>query len=161
MSGTEKSSAPRIYWDTNIFIETFEGPSDRRSRLTALLLAGWRAPRPFFATSELTLAELLVGPIEAGNDDLIQLYENWTMPNGHMDIVPVDRSVLRNAALLRALNKTLKLPDAIHLASAKFAQCQTFLTCERRLNGNYGIEVLVLTDEVLDELGRRFPFVPI
>jgi predicted nucleic acid-binding protein len=161
MSGIEHHSSPRIYWDTNIFIETFEGPSDRRSKLTALLLAGWRAPRPFFATSELTLAELLVGPIEARKDDLIQLYENWTLPNRHMDVIPIDRSVLRNAALLRALNKSLKLPDAIHLASAKAAQCQQFLTCERRLSGNYGIEVLVLTEEVLDELGRRYPFVAI
>ncbi len=107
------------------------------------------------------MAELLVAPIEARNDELIQLYESWTLPNRHMDVVPVSRSILRNAALLRALNKSLKLPDAIHLASAKAARCAQFLTCERRLNGDYGVEVLVLTDDVLDELGRRYPFAPI
>lgn len=162
MSGTTEAGAtPRIYWDTNIFIETFEGPSERRQKLTALLLSGWKAARPYFVTSELTLTELLVKPIELGRADLIELYENWTQPNLHIDVIPVGRPILRDAAALRAAHKTLKVPDAIHIVTAKAARCEMVLTRDERLRGNYGIEIAMLTDDSLAELGRRMPFVPI
>lgn len=162
MSGTtDLETGPRLYWDTNVFIEAFEGSEERRRKLTELLLAGWKSTRPYFVTSELTLTELLVKPIELKRHDLIELYENWTLPNRHMDIIPVERSILRNAALLRALNKSLKLPDAIHLVTAKASGCTHFLTRDERLRGNYGIEIMPLTDQTLDELNKRIPFAPI
>src|ERR1043165_4059637 len=70
-------------------------------------------------TSELTLSELVVKPLELQRADLIQVYDNWMITNPYLEVVPISRDVLFKAALLRAKNKSLKLPDAIHLTTAQ------------------------------------------
>jgi hypothetical protein len=45
----------------------------------------------------------------------------------------VTRDVLIEAARQRAVCPTTKLPDAIHIATARLEKCQVFLTNETRL----------------------------
>lgn len=129
-------SGPLIYLDTNILIQLFESGYEDRKIIRGLIAA---AKSKSFVTSELTLAESLVEPLRNRDVQLVNLYENWTISNQVLEVVPVQREILRHAAILRAQRRSLKLPDAIHLATALEAGCDVFLTNEKRLNGQYSI----------------------
>lgn len=64
-----------------------------------------------------------------------------------LEVVPVSRDVLIEAARLRAV-ANLRLPDAIHGATATLTGCETFLTNDRRLLAIPGIDVVVLSDVI-------------
>src|SRR5688572_24313959 len=111
-------AAPRLYLDANIFILAFENNDDVARKLLELISLNENAKTHFLATSELTLAELMVDPIRKNNDRLIEIYENLTIGNALIKIGTVSRDVLWHAAQLRAENLFLRLPDAIHLSTA-------------------------------------------
>lgn len=112
----------RVYLDANIFIYLFEGNDDRAGELRSLLLGSQSSELQFFTTSELTLAETLVGGYRRADENLISLYDNWTISNSTVEVGPVDRSILWRSAILRSRYPSLKLPDAIHLATAFAAE---------------------------------------
>lgn len=153
MSGTtEPKITDRIYLDTNVFIEAFEGQGRLRELITSLLIADPPQSPQRLITSELTLSELLVKPLEMQRHDLIQIYDNWTITNSYLEVIPVVRAVLHDAAVLRANDRTLKLPDAIHLTTARGTHCRYFLTGDARVKGQYGVEVVLLTEANLETL---------
>lgn len=153
MSGTtELKVIDRIYLDTNVFIEAFEGRGSL-SELVASLLTKTPDRQPqHLVTSELTLSELLVKPMELDRQDLVQIYDNWMISNTYLEVVPVVREVLHDAAQLRARDKALRLPDAIHLTTAVGTQCRYFLTNDKRIAGQFGVEILALTESNVERL---------
>ena len=78
-------------------------------------------------TSELTLAEVLVKPIKDANLPVQQAYHAFLTPTPALQVIPLDKGILLEAAQLRATTK-LKLPDAMHLATANLCGCDSFLT---------------------------------
>jgi predicted nucleic acid-binding protein len=153
MNGTtEDKVLDRIYLDTNVFVEAIEGRRPISSLTTELLLANSERQPQRLVTSELTLSELLVKPLEMQRDDLVQVYDNWAITNAYLEVVPVVRDVLRGAATLRSRDKSLKLPDAIHLTTACGTKCRYFLTGDKRISGQYGVEILLLTEDNLKKL---------
>ena len=68
-------------------------------------------------TSELTLAETLVKPLEIDRQDIADLYVDLIQNSDHLIVIPIDRSILVHAAHYRA-RLGIKLPDAIHVATA-------------------------------------------
>ena len=56
--------------------------------------------------------------------------------------------MLLEAARLRAVLPTLKLPDAIHAATARLHGCAVLLTNDTRLRAAPGLEVIQLSDVV-------------
>ena len=116
----------RIYIDTNIVIYAVEGLAYYAAQVQPLLDA-MDAAEVFIVTSELTLAEVLVGPIKTQNLVIQQTYRSFLTTTAILEVAPVTRAILENAAELRATTK-LKLPDAIHLATALQYQCDSFLT---------------------------------
>ena len=78
-------------------------------------------------TSELALSEVLVKPIADGDLHKIQAYYNSFRNGKGLTVMPVDRSVLIEAASIRA-STNLKLPDAIHFATACLTNCTHFVT---------------------------------
>ena len=127
----------RLYVDTNVFIDLFERSDELSGLLAELFLVERNGREPFLATSELTVAELLVDPIRRGDDRLIQIYENWALSNDYLSVGPVNLHVLFAAARLRAQDTSLKPPDAIHLSTAMHFRCSHLLTGDRRLSGPY------------------------
>jgi len=125
----------RLYVDTNVFIYTFESEDARAERLRILLST--LRPQPFLATSELTLSETLAGAYRKSDDSLIEIYSHWTTTNSYIEVSPVTRDVLWAAAILRSQVAALKLPDAIHLATAFALGCSHFLTGDSGLKGEY------------------------
>lgn len=137
----------RIYLDTNVFITALERRESISELLVSLLLAGWESIEPPLVTSELTYSELVVKPYQMGRQDLVQLYDNWTISARNIEVVPVFRGILYDAAVLRAQDTTLKLPDSIHLATALGLKCNVLLSSDQRIRPQGGIQKLEPTEE--------------
>jgi predicted nucleic acid-binding protein len=138
--------APLVYLDTNVFVYLKEGSGLQADNLISLVGAAQGSVEPPMATSELTLAELLVRPYAEGREDLVAQYEVWMITSNWLQVSAVDREVLRLAARLRADHRTVKLPDAIRLATALLRGCRYVLTADTGLRGRYaaaGAEVIV------------------
>jgi predicted nucleic acid-binding protein len=133
------ASRPRYYLDTNVVIliieatETF-GQAQRRfvERIDASEIAA--------ATSELTLAECLIKPLTDKDPAAVEAYLTFLDGRPGFPVVPVSRDILLAAARLRA-DSTLKLPDAIHIATARTAGCTVFLSNDRKIRVPQGMRV--------------------
>lgn len=136
----------RVYLDANIFIYALEGYPEFVGALTEFFESidegNLRA-----VTSELTLAEVLVRPFMDGNVERQTAYRQALQSSDALEVVPVSRDVLVEAARLRSV-ANLRLPDAIHGATAILTGCETFLTNDRRLRALPGLEVVVLSEVV-------------
>ena len=95
--------------------------------------------------SELTLLEVLVVPFRAGDAALAARYEELLSESRGLTLVGLDRSVLREAARLRA-TKGLKTPDAIQAATALGAGCTALLTNDRAFGTLQGVRVVNVSD---------------
>lgn len=131
MAGVDALRGRRVYLDANVFIYAVEHHPEHTAYLEALFDLLDRGLVDAF-TSELTLAEVLAKPFEQKRANLVQLYESMIAPSAWLTVVPVGRAVLVHAARLGP-ELGLKLPDAIHVASAATADCSTFLSNDRRL----------------------------
>jgi predicted nucleic acid-binding protein len=135
---------PRVYLNTNILIYWIEGFSTGAAELQELFDA-FAEGRLTGVTSELTLAEVLVRPIADGKHHARVAYERAVRDSAEFAVLPVSREILIRAAGIRARDK-LKLPDAIHVATAEFSHCTTFLTNDARLKRLAGFRVVVLSE---------------
>lgn len=129
--------AEKVYLDTNVFIAAFENRNELSDLLANLFTVDTEKAR--FATSELTLSELLVKPYKTADDAAIDLYEGMIQTSEWLEVLPVGRQMLWYAAVLRAEYPSLKLPDAIHVSTAFAAECSHFLTGDAGLKEMYQI----------------------
>lgn len=139
----EHLQGKRIYLDSNIWIYSIENYPEYSAVITVLFQHLEQGSFEIF-TSELTLAETLVKPIKDGNLELQQIYESAIVSRKPLSVMPVERSILVQAADIRAQSK-IKLPDAIHAATALSTQCTTFLTNDKQLRAIPDITVLLLS----------------
>ena len=95
-------------------------------------------------TSALTLLEVLVVPLRARNRSLADRYEALLTRSRGIRLVDMTRDQLRAAAQLRATTG-FKTPDALQVAAAIGAGCQTFLTNDRRLPSVSGLRIRQLS----------------
>ena len=139
MSGTIDVPPRSIYCDTNVFIHGTEGEDNSPLRLAirSLFLVDHGNKVPFIKTSLLTVSELMVHPFRKKDAQLESDYRVFWQTNDFMVVGPVDLDILLNAAELRANYSSLKLPDAIHLATALAFGSTVFLTADQGLNGEY------------------------
>jgi predicted nucleic acid-binding protein len=120
----------RVYIDANIVIYALEGFELYRPFL-AQLSQEVSAGRCEIVTSELTLAEVLVKPLLDNKPDLIRAYQDF-LTSGEVALVRISREILVQSATFRGRFASLRLPDAIHLATAVEAACSSVLTNDRR-----------------------------
>jgi predicted nucleic acid-binding protein len=73
-------------------------------------------------------AETMVGPLRAGLGDVVDDF----IAAFAVELVPVDRDLARETAILRARHRTLRLPDAMALAVARLVKAE-LKTFDRRL----------------------------
>ena len=125
------------YLDTNLFIYAVEGYAPEEAFVRELFNALEQGELAA-ATSELALAEVLVQPFALGREDVVATYTDLLRPSERLAVVPVDRAVLVEAARQRAV-LGLRMPDAIHVATAFAFGCGVFLTNDRRLKLPPGI----------------------
>jgi predicted nucleic acid-binding protein len=136
----------RVYFDTNIVIYAVEGIEPYNTALGELFRAV-SSGELRAVTSELTLAESLVKPFRDGSTERRMAYERFLRSRGNFEVHRMDREILIEAARMRALSG-LKLPDAIHVATALHASCHFFLTNDRRIDLGLDLHVAYLSDYV-------------
>ncbi len=96
-------------------------------------------------TSALTLLEVLVVPLRAGDHVLAARYDALLTRSRGVRVVDLSRDQLRTAARLRAHYGTLRTPDALQLAAAISTGCHAFVTNDRRMPAPDGLRVLQLS----------------
>jgi predicted nucleic acid-binding protein len=128
-----------ICLDTNVFIMAFEMRSEVSDQLTQIFDRLDGQPEARLVTSELTLSELLVRPIRENDAQRVEQYEAFIAQSRWLNVLPVARSTLYVAATLRAQISNLKLPDAIHIATALGTSCSHILTSDNGIRGIYSL----------------------
>jgi len=136
----------RVYLDANIWIYALEGFAPFAQPLEALF-GRIDAGELTAITSELTLAELLVKPLQMGQDQSQRAYLETLQSGPTLTMAPVSRAVLLDAARLRAQQPALKLPDAIHAATALACNASVFVTNDARFAAVAGLTAIVLHAE--------------
>lgn len=149
MGFLEAIKAGRIYLDTNIWLYTLENYAQYAEAVRALWQALDEGTR-MAVTSELTLAEVLVKPMQRDDTEQQTICEQFIKSTDHLLVVPISRSILMEAAQVRA-DTQLKLPDAIHAATALRTNCTTFLTNDRQFQRVTDIPVVLLSEAILSE----------
>lgn len=132
-----------VYVDTAIVIYSMERFPD----YFPLLEPMWRQLQTSeiqVITSELTLLETLVMPLQNRNTDLIDRYERMLL-SSEISLISINQSILKQAANLRSTTN-LKTPDAIHAATAINQNCKIFLTNDAGLRNIPVPSVIVLKD---------------
>lgn len=113
--------------DADVLIAFLDASDDQHQRAIDIL-------RPRLAAGDRIVvgasvyAEILVHPLKRGSDQAI---DDFLTAIG-ADIVAVDRDIARRAAQLRATHPSLRLPDALSLATAH-ATKSDLLTLDQRL----------------------------
>jgi predicted nucleic acid-binding protein len=136
----------RIFWDSNLFVYLFEdnvnfSPATKKLR-QSMLERGDQ-----LLTSTLSLGEILVKPLEKGQADRCQQYEDALSRSAIL--VPFDQKAARRYAAIRS-NRIAKGPDAVQLACAAEAGVDLFITNDQRLRGRQveGIQFIVALEQV-------------
>lgn len=131
----------RIFWDTNLFIYLFEDYGGLSKDVDALRRRMIARGDQLFA-SALTLGEVLVKPLERGDEQLKRSY--WEALTQAATLLSFDRETAGHYAAIRQ-DRTVKAPDAIQLACAAQARIDLFITNDDHLKNKAipGIQFIV------------------
>lgn len=137
----------RLYFDANTIIRVVEG-SEATAQPFADVAAGAARSGITIVTSELTLAEVLVKPLRDQDFQLIVGYNNLLSGRDAGDVraIPISRDILGWAARIRNKKPSVKLPDAIHIATAEYTGCTHIFTGDRRFFGATELDIVDAQD---------------
>lgn len=129
----------RIYLDANLFIYLLESRNypDHKvavEQVFGLIDSGGAAG----VTSELTLGEALPVPLRTGDDALVASYREIFTRQSRLEVAAIVLAVIDAAAVLRA-HSSLRMPDALHVATAMQHNCDIFLTNDAKLKVPEGL----------------------
>lgn len=145
---------PKVYVDTNVFIAAYESVGARSDHAFWIFWA-IESGEIHGVTSEITLAELLPAPLANRDDELVEAYKQMLAEGPNMKVLPASRDILVDTAVLRAARPGLKLPDAIHCATALQSACTAIVTDDRRMPNDLGVRVVRFGPHVLDDVHGR------
>jgi predicted nucleic acid-binding protein len=141
----------RVYLDSNVFIAAMENPGAHSDHAWWIINA-IEESQIVGVTSEITLAEILVKPIELGDRDLAAAYEQMIMPGVNFEVLQVRREILIGAAQMRARRSSMRLPDAIHISTALASRCSHFVSDDQRLHSIESLKTLGVNPFTLDDI---------
>jgi predicted nucleic acid-binding protein len=137
----------RVYLDTNVFIYALNGFPAYAPTLIELFDA-IESGGVSAATSELTLAELLIVPFRHGDAEEEKRCRMILRPRPYLSLLPVSINVLEAMARLRAILPAIRTPDAIHAATSQLSKCDVLLTNDRQLKAVSGLRTILLSEAV-------------
>jgi predicted nucleic acid-binding protein len=133
--------------DTSVWIYHFEqnpklaGPAGR-------VIEGLEAGKFRGIASELTLLELTVRPLQLGRQDVADDYEILLGYFPNLELQPISREVLLEAAGLRARHR-LRTPGAIQIATGVRFGATLAVTNDQGWRDQSMIETIILSDLVV------------
>lgn len=134
-----------IALDTNIFIYALDSSTEKGEK-ARLILQSIKELNPATCISVIVFEEFLVKVYKENLEKDISFFEDFLTGGGIIRVVDLDRAIARKAANLRSKYKSLRAPDAIHLASAIETKARIFITFDKRLPQNVEkLTVKVLT----------------
>ena len=98
-----------------------------------------------FVTSVITLSEVLVMPYRAGKLQLAEQYMEILTMSENIEIFDINIEIAKESAKIRA-DYSIKTPDAIQLATAKYSVVDYFLTNDFPLKSFKDLNVIKLAD---------------
>ena len=119
----------RIFWDTNLFVYLLEDKGERTEQVVALRQRMIERQDQLL-TSALTLSEILVKPLQAGDRELMRHYERTITASAA--VLPFDQAASAAFATVRQ-DPSIHPADAIQLACASAAGVDMFITNDQRL----------------------------
>lgn len=138
--------ASRIFLDTAPIIYFVENHPHYRD-IVQTIIKSVDDQSILLITSPITLAECLVIPLRNANTVLHDAFYQTIVFGNNTHFVMLDESHARLASQLRA-TYNLTLTDAFQIAVAILAQCDFFVTNDKKLQRVSEISVLVLDDWV-------------
>jgi len=132
----------KVYFDTNCLIYWLEYKPLWEALVTARLSV-LRAAGDELAVGDLSRAECLVGPFKSGDTGLESRYRAF-FADADVISLPMTIPVFERAARIRARSVAIKLPDALHWATAIEHGCKSFVTADLKLAACAEIAVEVL-----------------
>jgi predicted nucleic acid-binding protein len=115
--------------DAGVMIAFLDGDDSHHNAATAALANALdSAERMSIAAS--ALAECLVGPSRRG-PKAVELVRT-VVDRLPVSVVPLDEEIATRAAMLRARHRSLKLPDALIIATAESSGADRLLTTDRK-----------------------------
>ncbi|HEV3245800.1 MAG TPA: PIN domain-containing protein [Beijerinckiaceae bacterium] len=145
----------RVYLDANVLIRMMErtdAAADASARLFSIAERG----KLKLVTSELSLSEVLVGPIAKADPLLEKAYLDLLTDEPLIELAPLCRAMLIEAARIRARSMA-PLADCLHVACAELSGCRLILSYDRRLRELSKIEVSEPSDRRFAELDTETP----
>lgn len=140
MSGIDKYKLVGL--DTNIFIYHFEG-NPKFIKYTNLVFEALAKQRIHGVTSIISLSETLSYPMP--NDIVKEIEEGFkSIPN--LTILDLDYKIALEAAKMRRKYPSLKLPDAIQLATTILARAQILITNDKRIKAFKELPIILLPE---------------
>ncbi len=134
----------RVLIDTSVWIYHLE-QHPQLGRSAGRVIEGLEEGEFRGVASELTLLELTVRPLQFGRQDIADDYELLLDHFPHLEIVPITRNVLLDAAGLRARQR-LRTPDAIQIATGLRAGATLAVTNDEVWRKVPLIETVTLAD---------------
>jgi predicted nucleic acid-binding protein len=141
---TGRSFGPhkRILIDTSVWIYHFEA-HPHFGTAAGEIIESLEAGQFRGIVSELTLLELTVRPLQLGRQDVADEYEILLSYFPNLELEPISRAILLEAARLRA-SRRLRTPDAIQLATGLRLGATLAITNDSRWRKLPDIETVIL-----------------
>jgi predicted nucleic acid-binding protein len=133
--------------DTVVFsYHLFNHP--RYAPLTRVVLEAIESGQVAGLTTTITMAEVLTVAAQAEDRRAMQDYELYLTHFPNLRIVPLDITLARETARVRAVSK-LRVPDAVQVAAARLSGADAIVTNGRRWVGKVPAPRLVLLGDYL------------
>jgi predicted nucleic acid-binding protein len=141
----------RIGLDSNLLIYVLEAVEPWAAPARALIRALEDGKAAGYL-SAIALAEVLTGP--ARRDDLaaVERYNDEIRSIRGLRVAAISPDIAPDISIIRGVRR-LRLPDAIHLATARAAGATAFVTNDRSIRGSTRLEVVYLDELGVDEPG--------
>ncbi|MCX5750065.1 MAG: PIN domain-containing protein [Candidatus Saganbacteria bacterium] len=130
--------------DTALFIYHFE-KENNFFPVTSFVFEQIESGRISAVTTVISLAEILVKPMQLGSVQAIEDYQIILNNFPHLTILNIDQKLTFVAAELRA-SYGVKLPDALQIAGGLVSGANIFLTNDKKLKKVKEIKVITLSE---------------
>ena len=127
--------------DTTVFVYAFDAHPEFGAACEAVLRSV-EAGRVEAVMSTLVLSELLVRPFRLSRMDVAARYVDALARHPHLVQVPADGPICQLAAKLRGQVPALRLPDAVHMATALAKGATALVSNDARLPATTGLAIL-------------------
>lgn len=111
----------------------FLDPGDDQHTAAVAALRSRLAAGDELLVAATVYAETIIRPLQQGTDATVDQF----LDAAGIAVIPIDRTIARRAAALRAEHPSLRLPDAMSLATAVVTD-STLLTLDRKLQKSRG-----------------------